>query len=79
MAKCTDCIHYEPCFSGGISIWNDSEQTESDHCRHLVVRCKDCDYYRKESGKCMNPHYGTSYYGTPVKEEHFCGLSKWKE
>lgn len=35
MATCKDCIHYEPCFSGGVSIWNNIEQTEEDHCPHF--------------------------------------------
>ena len=37
MATCKDCVHYEPCFSGGISIWRDIEQTKDDHCRHLML------------------------------------------
>ena len=41
-----------------------------------VVRCKDCDYYREESGKCMNPHCGKSFYGTLVKENHFCSYGE---
>lgn len=32
---CKDCVHYEPCFSGGVSVWNNIEQTEDDHCKHF--------------------------------------------
>ena len=32
---CKECFHYEPCFSGGKSMWADIEQTEQDHCKHF--------------------------------------------
>lgn len=51
---CKDCIHYAPCFSGGVSGWNNIEQTEDDHCPYfknkadfveIPCRCKDCDHF----------------------------------
>lgn len=44
-----------------------------------VVRCKDCAYYREENGYCMNPHCGKSYYGCPVRENHYCSFGERKE
>ena len=49
---CKDCIHYEPCFSGGVSMWNNIEQTKEDCCSHFknkadfveVVRCGECKH-----------------------------------
>ena len=58
---CKDCIHYEPCFSGGVSMWNNIEQTKEDCCSHFknkadfveVVRCEECEHSRKIDGsKC---------------------------
>ena len=51
MATCKDCLHYEPCYSGGLSVWHNIEQTEEDHCKHFkdkalnteVIRCVGCD------------------------------------
>lgn len=33
---CKDCFHYEPCFSGGASMWNNIEQTPEDCCQYFV-------------------------------------------
>lgn len=44
-----------------------------------VVRCKDCAYYREENGYCMNPHCGKSYYGCPVRENHYCSFGEREE
>jgi hypothetical protein len=33
---CKDCFHYEPCFSGGVSMWNNIEQTPEDCCQYFV-------------------------------------------
>ncbi len=60
MATCKDCFHYEPCFSGGESMWNNIEQTPEDCCQHFiptadvvkVVRCKDCKHYKPYAQTC---------------------------
>ncbi len=45
-----------------------------------VVRCKDCDWYRKhEGGICVNPKCGKSWYGCPVPAEHFCSYGERRE
>lgn len=42
-----------------------------------VVRCKDCDWYRKhEGGICVNPKCVKSWYGCPVSAEHFCSYGE---
>ena len=63
---CKDCIHYEPCLSGGVSMWNNIEQTKEDCCSHFknkadvveVVRCEKCkDFEPHGNGKagiCRN-------------------------
>lgn len=43
-----------------------------------VVRCKNCNWYRDE-GLCMNPHCGKSWYGCPVRPDHFCSYGERKE
>jgi hypothetical protein len=46
----------------------------------LVVRCKDCDWYREEDGGiCVNPKCTKSYYGCRVPEQHFCSYGEWWE
>ena len=57
MATCKDCFHYEPCFSGGASMWNNIEQTPEDCCQYFVrevVVCKDCVHFVKRDEK---PHF----------------------
>lgn len=45
-----------------------------------VVRCKDCDWYRKhEDSICVNPKCGKSWYGCPVPPEHFCSYGERRE
>ncbi len=46
----------------------------------LVVRCKDCDWYRKhEGGICVNPKCVKSWYGCPVPAEHFCSCGERRD
>ena len=53
MAKCKDCLHYQPC-SDFSKIINAAVDVEKG-CKHFedrtkvekVVRCKDCIYYHK--------------------------------
>ena len=44
-----------------------------------VVRCKDCDYHREDTGRCLNPHCSSSFYGHRVKDDHFCSYGERRE
>lgn len=42
-----------------------------------VVRCKDCDWYRKHVGSiCVNPKCVKSWYGVTVPPDHFCSYGE---
>lgn len=42
-----------------------------------VVRCKDCNW-NDGDGYCLNPKCGKSWYGCPVKDNHFCSYGERK-
>ena len=45
-----------------------------------VVRCKNCDWYRKhEGGICVNPKCVKSWYGCPAPAEHFCSYGERRD
>ena len=44
-----------------------------------VVRCKACDWYRKDGSICVNPKCGKSWYGCRVPEQHYCSYGERKD
>lgn len=55
MATCKDCLHYEPCYSGGVSVWNNIQQTEEDHCRHFKDRSQYAEVKHGENITKQHP------------------------
>ena len=53
---CKDCFHYEPCFSGGASIWDNIEQIEQDHCKHFKDKKAVLSTLEKQIPKKPIPH-----------------------
>ena len=85
MATCKDCAHYEPCFSGGQSVWNNIEQTKDDCCKHFknnddfveIVRCKNCRM--AEENLMIDGWYYCHNNGMSHKPNHFCSYGERKE
>lgn len=84
MAKCTDCVHHELCYM--VEHYGRDLETDMACKRFMdkdgfakVVKCKDCTYYKANNGICSNPLCTTSFFGCPVKEEHYCSYGKRKE
>ena len=45
-----------------------------------VVRCKNCDWYRKHVGSiCVNPKCVKSWHGVTVPPDHFCSYGERRE
>ena len=48
--------------------------------RVKLVYCKDCAWYTKNDpeykGICVNPHCGKSFYGCPVRDDHYCSFGE---
>ena len=84
MASCKDCLVYGSCdFADDLEYISEKElKADCPYFKNKVdfvevVRCKDCDWYRKhEGGICVNPKCGKSWYGCPVPPEHFCSYGE---
>lgn len=84
MAKCIECVHKELCYM--VEHYG-REEDEDIECKRFkgkdglakVVRCKDCTYYKSNNGICSNPLCTTSFFGCPVRKEHYCSYGIRKE
>lgn len=84
MAKCKDCLHYEPC-SAFSEIINAAVDVEKG-CEHFkdrtevaeVVRCKDCRHFVTPQGvPCCDNFFGLGF--PHPSGDDFCAYGERRE
>ena len=81
--KCTDCIHWEPCFDMGFvldpvygGVPCHSFEYKSDFVK--VVRCEDCKWYEK--GKSYTPYCNNvKNLFEEMEPDDYCSYGKRRE
>lgn len=76
---CASCSRVRPCSECGLGIARESIENTPTLDAVPVVRCKDCKYYKTESGECPANNGDDPYYSWIPKPDWYCAEGKRKE